>query len=97
MGSVSSKELTRMLEKLLRANVVPKAILLSGGGNDVAGDEFGMLLNHERSPVRGLNGQVLAGVIDERVRSADADRPGCCHRGVRRAHRPPPADPGSRV
>ena len=64
------EELTRMLEKLLRRNVVPKAILLSGGGNDVAGDEFGMLLNHERSPVRGLNGQVLAGVIDERVRSA---------------------------
>jgi hypothetical protein len=63
-------ELTRMLEKLLRRNVVPKAILLSGGGNDVAGDEFGMLLNHERSPVRGLNDQVLAGVIDERVRSA---------------------------
>ena len=63
-------ELTRTLEKLLRRNVVPKAILLSGGGNDVAGDEFGMLLNHRQSPVRGLNDQVLAGVIDERVRYA---------------------------
>jgi hypothetical protein len=40
------EELTRRLEKLLRRNVVPRAILLSGGGNDVAGDELGMLLNH---------------------------------------------------
>jgi hypothetical protein len=69
-GRGQLEELTRRLEKLLRRNVVPKAILLSGGGNDVAGDEFGMLLNHERSPVRGLNDQVLAGVLDERVWSA---------------------------
>jgi lysophospholipase L1-like esterase len=64
------EELTRKLEKLLRQNVVPKAVLLSGGGNDVAGDEFGMLLNHARSAVAGLNEQVIAGVIDERVRMA---------------------------
>jgi GDSL-like Lipase/Acylhydrolase family len=69
-GRGQLEELTRRLEKLLRRGVVPKAILLSGGGNDVAGDEFGMLLNHARSAVRGLNEQVLAGVIDERVRLA---------------------------
>jgi lysophospholipase L1-like esterase len=64
------EEFTRRLEKLLRRNVIPKAVLLSGGGNDVAGTEFGMLINHARSPVAGLNQQVLSGVIDERVQFA---------------------------
>jgi hypothetical protein len=69
-GRGQLEELTRRLEKLLREGKVPKAILVSGGGNDVAGDEFGMLLNHERSPVGGLNPQVVSGVIDARVRFA---------------------------
>jgi hypothetical protein len=69
-GRGQLEELTRRLEKLIRRGVVPKAVLLSGGGNDVAGDEFGMLLNHARSATRGLNAQVVAGVIDERVRLA---------------------------
>jgi hypothetical protein len=69
-GRGQLEELTRRLEKLLRRGVVPKAVLLSGGGNDVAGDEFGMLLNHERSAIRGLNEQVVAGVVDQRVRIA---------------------------
>jgi hypothetical protein len=69
-GRGQLEELTRRLEKLLRRGIVPKAVLLSGGGNDVAGDEFGMLLNHARSAVRGLNAQVVAGVIDERVHLA---------------------------
>lgn len=64
--------LTRRLEKLLRRNVIPRAILLSGGGNDVAGADFRMLLNHEASPVAGLNQRVLSGVIDERIRFAYA-------------------------
>jgi hypothetical protein len=69
-GGGQLEELTRRLEKLLRRGVVPKAVLLSGGGNDVAGGEFGMLLNHARSAVRGLNEQVVTGVIDQRVRFA---------------------------
>ena len=40
-GGSQLDELTRRLEKLLRQGIVPRAILLSGGGNDVAGDEFG--------------------------------------------------------
>src|SRR4029450_5736469 len=63
-------EFTRRIEKLLRQNVIPRAILLSGGGNDVAGDEFGMLLNHAMSAKAGLNEQGVAGVVDERVRLA---------------------------
>ena len=63
-------ELTRRIEKLLRRKVTPKAVLLSGGGNDVAGAEFGMLLNHAKSPIAGLNLSILDGVIDGRIRMA---------------------------
>ncbi|MGH8658850.1 MAG: hypothetical protein ACREV4_10380 [Gammaproteobacteria bacterium] len=63
------EEFTRTLEKLLRGNVIPKAILFSGGGNDVAGDEFGMLLNHHDSAIAGLNDPIVEGVID-RIRMA---------------------------
>jgi hypothetical protein len=49
------EEFTRRLEKLLERNTVPRAILLSGGGNDVAGTEFGMLLDHAQSASPGLN------------------------------------------
>lgn len=69
-GMGELEELTRRLEKLLRQNVIPKAVLLSGGGNDVAGEEFGMLLNHARSAVAGLNQQVVNGLIDERIKTA---------------------------
>lgn len=60
--------LCRRLEKLIRNNAVPRAILLSGGGNDISGDEFRVLLNHANSPIAGLNDSVVKGVIDERIR-----------------------------
>jgi lysophospholipase L1-like esterase len=71
-GGGQLEEFTRRIEKVLRQNLVPKAILLSGGGNDLAGDEFGMLLNHALSAVRGLNDDIVTGVIDQRVRLAYA-------------------------
>jgi lysophospholipase L1-like esterase len=64
------EELTRTIEKLLRQGIIPKAILLSGGGNDVAGDEFGMLLDHAQSPLPGFNDQIVSGIIDQRVKIA---------------------------
>jgi lysophospholipase L1-like esterase len=63
-------EFSRRIEKLLRNGKAVKAILLSGGGNDIAGDEFGMLLNHAASAIRGLNDDIVAGVIDQRIRTA---------------------------
>jgi hypothetical protein len=60
-------DFTRLIDKLLSQGVVPRAILLSGGGNDLAGDEFGMLLNNASSPNPGVNDQVAAGVIDVRL------------------------------
>jgi lysophospholipase L1-like esterase len=64
------EQFTRRLEKLLRNQQVPKAILLSGGGNDIAGNEFGVLLNHAASPIAGLNADIVAGVIDQRIRTS---------------------------
>jgi lysophospholipase L1-like esterase len=63
-------EFTRRIEKMLGRGHIPKAVLVSGGGNDVAGDQFGMLLNHANSAIAGLNAQILTGVIDVRVRTA---------------------------
>lgn len=62
--------LMRLIEKVLRNGKVPKAILLSGGGNDIAGEEFGMLLNHISSPIAGLNHSIVSGVIEERAKLA---------------------------
>jgi len=62
----------RRLEKLLRQGQVPDAILLSGGGNDIAGDEFAILLNHAASGLPPINGDIVRGVIDVRLRNAYA-------------------------
>jgi lysophospholipase L1-like esterase len=61
-------DFSRRLEKVLLRGTVPRAILLSGGGNDIAGTEFGMLLNHAASPIGGLNDDVVTGVIDKRAK-----------------------------
>lgn len=65
----------RVFEELAQDNAsgerTPKAILLSCGGNDVAGI-FGVLLNHRRStpalPV--LNEAIVQGVLEVRVKAA---------------------------
>ncbi len=66
------EEFARRLEKLLRESRVPDAILISGGGNDIAGEEFATLLNHSASGLPALNQDVLRGVIDIRLRHAYA-------------------------
>lgn len=62
--------LCRLLMKLGEDRRIPKAILLSAGGNDIAGDELAVLLNHKKSHLPSLNENVVAGVIDERLRFA---------------------------
>jgi len=66
------EEFARRLEKLLRDSKVPKAILLSGGGNDIAGDEFALLLNHAASSLPPLNEDIVRGVVDVRLKEAYA-------------------------
>lgn len=63
--------LIRRLEKLIRRGTPPVAILLSGGGNDVAGDELANLLNHRQSSAPGLNPLVVDGVL-QRIKLAYA-------------------------
>jgi hypothetical protein len=58
------------VEKVIGRGATPKAILLSAGGNDIAGTEFAFLLNHAGSPREGFNESIVTGVIDERVRDA---------------------------
>lgn len=58
------------LEKVIGRGETPKAVLLSAGGNDIAGREFGFLLNHAGSPRQGINESIVTGVIDERVADA---------------------------
>ncbi len=65
-------EFARRLEKVLRDGKVPRAILLSGGGNDIAGDEFAILLNHAASTLPPLNEDIVRGVIDVRLKEAYA-------------------------
>ena len=65
-------KLTRAFEKVHARGAKPRAILLSGGGNDIAGDEFPLLLNHSGSGLPRLNASVAQGIIDERLRAAMA-------------------------
>ena len=60
----------RKLEKIKALGAVPKAVLLSGGGDDVAGNEFGMLLNNAFSPIPGWNQDVVDGVLKDRIARA---------------------------
>jgi lysophospholipase L1-like esterase len=62
--------LERKMQHLQTDARVPRAVLLSGGGNDIAGDEFAVLLNHHSSSLGTLNGKILDGIINERLRFA---------------------------
>jgi hypothetical protein len=63
-------QFARLLEKVIALGAKPKAILISGGGDDIAGQEFGMLINDFDTPIGGWNQQVVAGVIDTRIAGA---------------------------
>lgn len=71
-GKGQLDDFARRLEKVLRSGIKPTAILLSGGGNDVAGEEFAVLLNHALSGIAGLNESIVTGVVDERLHDAYA-------------------------
>jgi hypothetical protein len=49
------KKLVKVFEKLKQDGRVPRAILLSCGGNDITGDRFALLLNHRESGQPGVN------------------------------------------
>ena len=49
---------------------VPRAFLLSGGGNDIAGQQFAVLLNHRSASLGTLNPKIIDAIINERIRFA---------------------------
>ena len=63
--------IVRVLDKLRR--IRPKAFLFSGGGNDVAGDEFESYLNHTGSGLPTLRADVVADMIDVAFRKYFVD------------------------
>jgi hypothetical protein len=69
-GEGQFEKLERALRKVHDDGDTPTAVLLSGGGNDIAGEEFSMLLNHKRSGLPPLNAHVIDGVFSERLRTA---------------------------
>jgi hypothetical protein len=71
-GPKQLADFTRAIEKLLDGHQPPKAVLLSGGGDDIAGDAFGMLINHKNSGlgIAGLNDEIVDGVINKRIYAA---------------------------
>jgi hypothetical protein len=60
----------RKLRKLGAQGKIPRAVLFSGGGNDISGLELAALLNHSKSGLPPLNEEVVRGVIDGRLKSA---------------------------
>lgn len=60
----------RCLEKVVAQGATPKAVLLSGGGDDIAGREFGMLLNNFTSSIGGWNAEIVDGVLNQRIVTA---------------------------
>ena len=63
-------KLARCFEKVTERGATPKAVLVSGGGDDIAGNEFGMLLNSFASGIAGWNNEVVDGVINQRILNA---------------------------
>jgi hypothetical protein len=51
-------------QKLSQGGRKPRAILLSGGGHDIAVDESSIFLNHPDSGLNPLNDRVVAGVLE---------------------------------
>ncbi|WP_330256928.1 hypothetical protein OG874_21615 [Nocardia sp. NBC_00565] len=62
--------LASKLERIKSQNVVPVAILLSGGGNDFAGPAMAMLIEHQSSARPGLNDLIVNEMISGRLQNS---------------------------
>jgi hypothetical protein len=70
--SVAARQLSRLpgrIEEQLRSGQNIKAILLSGGGNDIA-DQFFRLLNPAHQGEAWLNEEMTVSLIDRKIRNA---------------------------
>ena len=60
----------RVFERIQKRGETPRAILLSGGGNDFAGPELAMLLDHHGSGHGGINSTITTELVQRRMREA---------------------------
>lgn len=71
LGILQSNDVSRIAELVDRIkSATPQALLLSAGGNDVAGDEFFSFIENARSGLPPVNPDVLQGVLNRSFRSA---------------------------
>jgi lysophospholipase L1-like esterase len=64
-GPLQSNDPSRAAELVNRIQQdKPQALLLSAGGNDIAGDEFFSFVNNSKSGLPSVNQQVLDGVVN---------------------------------
>ncbi len=70
VGPKQSDEPSRIVELVDRIQQDrPQALLLSAGGNDIAGEEFFSFINNAHSGLVPLNSEVLTGVVDTTFRA----------------------------
>ncbi len=60
--------ITELVNRIIKDK--PQGLLLSAGGNDVAGDEFFSFINNARSGLPSVNAQVVNGVVNSTFKSA---------------------------
>lgn len=71
LGPPQSNDPDRITELVNQIyNVRPQALLLSAGGNDIAGDEFFSFVNNARSGLPAVNAEVLDGVVNGTFKTA---------------------------
>jgi lysophospholipase L1-like esterase len=74
LGVPQSDDVDRISELISQIQEVrPRGLLLSGGGNDIAGAEFFSFLNNAKSGLRNPNLGVLRGALDETFADAYRD------------------------
>ena len=60
----------REFVKMIDRNQPPAAVLLSGGGNDIAGEQFRLMINPKEGSRPGLNYVIVEEMINVRLREA---------------------------
>lgn len=71
LGPLQSDDPSRIVELVSHIQKLkPQALLLSAGGNDIAGDEFFSFVNNSKSSLPSINQQVLDGVVNGTFQNA---------------------------
>jgi hypothetical protein len=71
IGQTQSDDPSRIAELVQRIlEDKPQALLLSAGGNDIAGDEFFSFINNAQSGLASVNQDVLDGVVNSTFKTA---------------------------